>query len=105
VIRSIRARFDATNGWNRRLHKKNFHRRFAPSEARAGTLRTRRRSCVHARRRVYVAIEMAQKSLFHADFCDCLFVDAKLSAIACSVASSASEPHRGGALSTEQGSL
>jgi len=24
VIRAIRARFDATNGWNRRLHKKIF---------------------------------------------------------------------------------
>jgi hypothetical protein len=83
VIRAIRARFDATNGWNPRLHKKNFHRRFAPSEARVGTPRTRRRSQVHARRRVYVAIKIAQKSLFHADFCDCLFVDAKSSAIAC----------------------
>jgi hypothetical protein len=83
VIRAIRAPFDATNGWNRRLHKKNFHRRFAPSEARVGTPRTSQRSRVHARRRVYVAIETMQKSLFHADFCDCLFVDAKLSAIAC----------------------
>jgi len=83
VIRSIRARFDATNGWNRRLHKKNFHRHFAPFETRAGTSQTRQRSRVHAHRRVYVVIETAQKSLFHADFCDCLFVDAKLSAIDC----------------------